>query len=679
MSDSENLFGNVPAPGEPLEYREAEHNRAVVEADLQARLARLQAKIPKKELEQLHKRYEQLRKELNKARWNDLINLRDQLYVKYKELGEKYQKALSSKKKAVIDALKSEGLSVASEGRRIVNQIKILRPLADEIKQIAARIQAHDDVVAWEIQEDENKKAFKREVNVWLESIRAICYNSPRLHHSWTDEKGKNHTDIPVIEAVDHKPDKVYFKIEITEQVGLFRWKTFYRSLLPKGVDIHNLTCDETLENLSAACKRRVTIERSADGSAVFWVVSRLDSTDGTPNLVPYSQIVPYYPREKHALAPYIAGISSDKKVETFNFYDAPHMLIAGSTSSGKSTFVNSLISTIITMNSPDEARLILIDNKGGLELSQFETAKHNLIPMISRREDVLDALTYLEEIMVRRFATMGLIKQRSIIAYNALVKPESRMARVFGVVDEMATLTNMPESPLIQQKLRVLSGQGRAVGVHLILCTQNTQVKIIEGDIKTNFRMRISGLMPDLASSMTILGSPAATRIPEGVPGRFVFRWGIKEYFIQTPLISDIEIERAVQIANEFPDPVNASEFNFRDDDLSEDEPSIIPKPVEKFGRNDLLKVVLDNLGGHLSSKAVHEIIGGAQTMPRRVLDAMCKEIGDAGTVTYQGVTYIVQPKRKAKYLIPQETPRENNPVTDSMPDGIEANEVLE
>lgn len=649
MTSFDSLIADLPAPGEPIAYREHEVNQQVVQASIQDRLQRLSAKLKTFKRWRMEWQLERLKARLNRIGWNDMIQRRAQLAHEFEVLGRQWKKKPSKE-------LKDNIKNVAKRGRKLNEKIRRNQWAADQFLAIKNRLDEHYEAVKYELEEKNNYKRFVAEARTWEAQIEGVCYQSERLHHKWTTGNNRDRKDIPIIEEILHKPDRVWFKVKTVRQNWLDRWLGRHPSALPYGVDVSSLVCEETLENLTAACKRKVTAERGKDGTGIYWVVSRLDSADGIPNLVRFAHILPFFPSERAeaGVLPWVAGAQEDRRVATFDFDSSPHMLLAGSTNSGKSNLVNGIIAQLITTHSPAAVRLVLIDNKGGLELAHFEDAKHNLVPMVRQREDVLPVLVKLREIMQQRFKVLARIKAKKILEYNQRVSADHKMPRILCVVDEMATLSGMGNtSKSIQEELRIISAQGRAVGIHLILATQNTNVNIVSGDIKTNFIMRVSGKMPDLGSSMSILGSPSAINLPPGVAGRFVFRRGIEEAIIQAPYITESEIARAVEIANEFPDPANVTEFSHILSETKDLPTTPYEMTIQAFDESQLIEACLKLPGRQISAKQVQAMLGD-KSPSRGVLDQMCLKLTSRDTVEHDGITYTIKRVRKAKYLEP-------------------------
>lgn len=633
---------DLPAPGEPLVPDVHEENLALLENEIKERARRLGGKLTPKEHKRLTRRYTQLWKKLKRANYNDLIKRRWRFWQLYQELIHEYTqaKAADQPDRALIKKIAHYGRTAGGHGRKLNDAIAIYQPWADEFTDIARRLRAHDDALEYEKEDAANRAAFMREARVWEAQIKAVFRQSARLHHAWQDTKGHHYIDIPRIEQIIMKDDRVLYQIQTSSQNPIERLLGKWHSALPYNVDIHDLTCEETLENLAAGCNRVVTVERSKRGTNLFYAISRLDSPDGIPKRVLYSKVIDWYPVNDHAKTPWAAGVTNDRKAEYYNLEDNPHILIAGSTKSGKSNHLNQMIATFVTMNSPSELRLVLIDNKGGIEFTHWQGIKHQLRPMIKQAADVLPALQFVRGVMERRLSTFEAVKAKNLASYNAKVTHGDKLARIVVVIDEMATLLGLGElTNSIQNELRVISSQGRAVGIHVILCTQHSSVDVIPGWVKTNMVMRVSGKMPSHQASMVILDSVTAATLPN-LPGRLVFSQGRFEVVAQSPYISDDEVARAVTLSQDFPDPDNR-EFESPD--------SIMPK--EKFTRDDLLDMALDDLGGKLSPSRIHERVGN-EVATLRKLRFMVEDLIDEGLengIMHRGQLYKLRKDRKS------------------------------
>jgi S-DNA-T family DNA segregation ATPase FtsK/SpoIIIE len=196
-----------------------------------------------------------------------------------------------------------------------------------------------------------------------------------------------------------------------------------------------------------------------------------------------------------------------------------PHLLIAGSTGTGKSVGLNCIISSLLYRCTPDDVRLILIDPKR-LELSVYEEIPHLLTPVVTEPKIAANVLKWAITEMERRIRTLAAEGVRNIDQYNTLVrsgKAEGEGATplhyIVIIIDELADLM-MVSSNDVEESITRLAQMARAVGIHLILATQRPSVDVITGLIKANFPARISFRVAARVDSRTILDSIGAEQL---------------------------------------------------------------------------------------------------------------------------------------------------------------------
>ncbi|MDX2137933.1 MAG: FtsK/SpoIIIE domain-containing protein [Chloroflexota bacterium] len=619
----------LPGPGEPLRPAMDPSNEHLMEESLKARLDRIRAKLSWRERWRLKKRGRQLRHVLIRVRWNQLILERQTVWESYQQAKADLLTADNDARPAIIQ----RGRTLAARGREINAKIAFHQPTANAYADILARLSAHDAALAAEREEAENQRAFEREALVWQAQIKAVFRNSPRLHHSWTDSEGRAQMEIPQIEHVHLLTDRVMFQVKTSAQSIMERFMRRWHLALPYGVDVIDLMSDVTLENLSAACNRVVTVERSKKGTSFFYVISRLDSPDGIPDKVLFNRVWDWYPREQHSKTPWFAGMSANRKIEHFNFEDYPHLLIGGATKGGKSNFINQMIACLVQANSPSEVRLVLIDLKGGVEFTHWSGIKHALMPIIKRPEDVLSGMEKVRAMLDKRLALFEQKKVKNLASYNAEAAPGEFLPRVITVIDEMATLMEQDDiKGQVDKLLNVVASQGRAVGIHLVICTQRPSADVIMGWMKTNASLLISAKMPHYNASLIILGTDSAAKLPS-IPGRMVFSRGRDEVVCQTPFISDSEIARAVAISSEYDDPDNSE---------IDDAAAWLSRLSPKFGRDQVIQIALESLDGKLSPTRMMELVPPevSEHHLRRMISAIVEE-GVGAYVDHCGQLY--------------------------------------
>jgi len=220
-----------------------------------------------------------------------------------------------------------------------------------------------------------------------------------------------------------------------------------------------------------------------------------------------------------------------------------PHLLIAGTTGSGKSVCINTIIVSLLYKLSPDLCKFILIDPKM-LELSTYEGIPHLLTPVITDAKKATSALAWTVKEMNSRYKLMSKVGVRNIDGYNS--KHKLKMPYIVVVVDEMSDLM-LVAGKEIENYIQKLSQMARAAGIHIIMATQRPSVDVITGTIKANFPTRISFQVSSKIDSRTILGEQGAEQLLG--KGDMLFMSSANRIVrIHGPFVSEQEIE---QVAN--------------------------------------------------------------------------------------------------------------------------------
>ena len=217
-----------------------------------------------------------------------------------------------------------------------------------------------------------------------------------------------------------------------------------------------------------------------------------------------------------------------------------PHLLIAGTTGSGKSVCINTIIVSLLYKLSPDLCKFILIDPKM-LELSTYEGIPHLLTPVITDAKKATSALSWTVKEMNSRYKLMSKVGVRNIDGYNA--KHKLKMPYIIVVVDEMSDLM-LVAGKEIENYIQKLSQMARAAGIHIIMATQRPSVDVITGTIKANFPTRISFQVSSKIDSRTILGEQGAEQLL-GKGDMLFMSSANKIVRIHGPYVSEQEIEK--------------------------------------------------------------------------------------------------------------------------------------
>jgi len=223
-----------------------------------------------------------------------------------------------------------------------------------------------------------------------------------------------------------------------------------------------------------------------------------------------------------------------------------PHLLIAGSTGSGKSVCINSIIACILMHATPDDVRFILIDPKR-VEMAPFELIPHlALSKIIKDMDDVPGTLQGVIREMTSRYDKFDALKVRDLEAYNRLPKVAGKLPRWVVIIDELADL--MMAVPFeVEKQICRLAQLARAAGIHLVIATQRPSVDVITGLIKANFPTRIAFAVSSQVDSRTILDTVGAEKLLGRGDMLYMPSDEAKPRRLQGVYVSDQEIERLV------------------------------------------------------------------------------------------------------------------------------------
>jgi len=228
-----------------------------------------------------------------------------------------------------------------------------------------------------------------------------------------------------------------------------------------------------------------------------------------------------------------------------------PHLLVAGSTGTGKTIFLNSLILSLIYRNSPETLRFILIDPKR-VEFPVYNELPHLLCPVILEPQRTVNALKWLIQEMDRRFDVLSGAKARDIASYNeiALRNQEGPMPYIVLIVDELADLM-AARGKEVEAGIVRLAQMARAVGIHLVVATQRPSVEVITGLIKANITSRVTFQVASQVDSRTVLDMAGAEKLLGLGDLLFVSAEISKPVRIQGAYVSEKEVKRVINYIN--------------------------------------------------------------------------------------------------------------------------------
>jgi len=327
---------------------------------------------------------------------------------------------------------------------------------------------------------------------------------------------------------------------------------------------------------------------------------------------------------------------------------EMPHLLIAGTTGSGKTVCVNSLILSLLFRATPQELKFLMVDPKM-VELAPFNGLPHLLCPVVTDAKKASHALNWVVNEMEERYRLLAKVGVRNIEAYN---EKQEKIPYIVVIIDEFADLMSVSRDQ-IENAITRLAQLSRAVGIHLILATQRPSVDVVTGVVKANLPARISFKVASKVDSRTVLDMNGADKLLGKGDMLFLRPGESKLIRIQGTLVNDKEIERVVDFIKSQAEPVYDEEI------LKEQKKSYVANGEKDELYDEAVRVIME--GNQASVSILQRRMRLGYTRAARIIDMMEQE-GLIGTFEGSKPRKILVDREAwlEKGLIPEEEAKE-------------------
>lgn len=316
---------------------------------------------------------------------------------------------------------------------------------------------------------------------------------------------------------------------------------TRFELSVEKGVKVSRITALQDDIKMALAAKD-IRIEAPIPGTSLVGI----EVPNQSPKKIPLGQMIASKMFQQAESKLTVAmGVKINNEPLLMDIAKTPHALIAGATGSGKSVCINTILTSLIYKNHPDELKLLLIDPKM-VELAPYNDLPHLVSPVITDVKAATASLKWAVEEMERRYKRFAELHVRNITAYNKKANYEERMPKIVIVIDELADLMMMSPQE-VEQSIARIAQKARACGIHMILATQRPSVNVITGLIKANVPTRISFMVSSSIDSRTILDVGGAEKLLGNGDMLYLGNGMNKPIRVQGAFVSDDEIDETV------------------------------------------------------------------------------------------------------------------------------------
>lgn len=332
---------------------------------------------------------------------------------------------------------------------------------------------------------------------------------------------------------------------------------TQYALKIPMGINLNKITnLSNNLALALAAPNGQIRIEAPIPGKPYVGI----EVPNIRPEMVTLRKMLMspvFNDRSKLLLVP--MGIDVSGSPIVIEIPKMPHILVAGTTGSGKSVMLTAWITTLLFRTTPDELGLILIDPKR-VTFMMFDGIPHLMSEIITDWKDALSALRWGVDQMEERYKRLASLRTRDIFSYNEQCKPEDKMKFVVICIDELADLMSLA-SKEVENAITRIAQKARAVGIYLVIATQRPSVNVITGVMKANIPARVAFNVSSMIDSRVIIDMPGAEKLLGKGDMLFMSPDQSKPKRIQGPFVTEQEIKDVVNFLKNNNAPIHYTE----------------------------------------------------------------------------------------------------------------------